>query len=83
MGDNTMTYQKICRFISASGIKEKEHGENLSPCLNVETKSGRRDSNPGLLAPKASALPGCATPRNITGLYRQTFILPVGKYTAV
>src|SRR5947208_16088609 len=27
--------------------------------------SGRPDSNRGPLAPKASALPGCATPRNL------------------
>ncbi len=30
-----------------------------------EVWSGRADSNRGPLAPKASALPGCATPRHI------------------
>ena len=31
--------------------------------LSISVVSGRRDSNPRPLAPKASALPGCATPR--------------------
>ena len=32
--------------------------------LKFNLKSGRRDLNPRLSAPKADALPGCATPRN-------------------
>src|SRR3954447_1806670 len=34
-----------------------------SPPADVEGGSGRRDLNPGPRAPKARALPGCATPR--------------------
>ncbi len=36
--------------------REAETGSNVTP-------SGRRDSNPGPPAPKAGALPDCATPR--------------------
>ena len=32
-------------------------------CVHVNTQSGRPDSNRGPPAPKAGALPGCATPR--------------------
>lgn len=37
-------------------------GRNHAGCTSL-TWSGRRDLNPRLLAPKASALPSCATPR--------------------
>ena len=34
----------------------------------VEVRSGRRDLNPGPRAPKARALPGCATPRRASSI---------------
>src|SRR4051795_8378105 len=36
--------------------------------------SGRRDSNPRPSAPKADALPDCATPRLMFRLYRETVL---------
>jgi hypothetical protein len=39
-----------------------------------EEWSGRRDSNPRPSAPKADALPDCATPRRMFRLYRETHL---------
>ncbi len=45
---------------------------DLRPGPTVEEnngeKSGRRDSNPGPPAPKAGALPDCATPRTASAI---------------
>src|SRR2546426_1935833 len=53
------------------GVVRIDHHRKRSPSStrgyekNSEGWSGRRDLNPRPLAPQASALPGCATPRTI------------------
>ena len=47
-----------------SGKAKKGEPRSRKPVTGLEvTESGRRDSNPGPPAPKAGALPDCATPR--------------------
>ena len=41
--------------------------ESREPKAEWSDWSGRRDSDPGPPAPKAGALPGCATPRHLAG----------------
>jgi hypothetical protein len=45
---------------------------NITFNINNLCWSGRRDSNPRPSAPKADALPGCATPRHQHRLYRES-----------
>src|SRR5262249_62193965 len=47
------------RIVTASAPNE-----TAAPSASRTTKSGRRDSNTRPSAPKADALPGCATPRH-------------------
>src|ERR1019366_5579389 len=47
--------------------------------IDKEIWSGRRDSNPRPSAPKADALPGCATPRHSSIVARMGFLLDLGR----
>ena len=58
---------------SSYGLLRNIHADNVITHANgvMSLKwSGCRDSNPGPLAPEASALPGCATPRQVEKLKR-------------
>ena len=70
------TYCGVSSLISESGSRQQwvptmvpaGGSTQTSRCANSYTQralgqSGRRDLNPGPLAPEASALPSCATPR--------------------
>ncbi len=64
-----LTLRADYHIVLTGSIDKEGGGEDTPPeKLGWEEyiiKSGRRDSNPRPLAPHASALPGCATPRNI------------------
>src|SRR5690554_7736840 len=55
------------RGLAFAGFKDPHQGRAKMNCegddLGGQIKSGRPDSNRRLPAPKAGALPGCATPR--------------------
>ena len=63
-------FQREARVVTNPAMaKGRPERRPIFPPLQIRCKrrgegwSGRRDSNPGPPAPKAGALPGCATPR--------------------
>ncbi len=68
----TPTYREPFNYlaqIAKAGSDDDAESANLDPRHQVW--SGRLDLNQRPLAPQASALPGCATPRNARGSLRQ------------
>jgi hypothetical protein len=78
-GSGTLPTQKSGCATGLRYIPEKYRHKKKRPPNGDLSSSGYQDSNLGPPAPKAGALPGCATSRNVIGLLVIGIMMVVNK----